>query len=83
MVKKWLEARRKAREIKEFNDGYDWGSGWLMRGQPLDDFLAYTSGAFGISNFDRGAMQALMDFGQWMKSREHQEAFLRELEAAY
>lgn len=83
MIAKWWQARKKARDVKRFNEGYEWGAGWLVRGESLEDLLAYTCGSFGPDEFDRGAMQALVDFSQWLQSHEHQLAFLEELKAAY
>lgn len=74
MLVAWLisavEARKAARAKREFERGFDYAAGALLKSIDVDDLEAECDGAFGPSAFDDGMEAAIVAWGQHFSPQE-------------
>lgn len=61
MILKYIEKRKKRKEREQYDKGYDWAAGILLRSGCVEEVESYTYGRE-YHIFDSGAIHAVRDF---------------------
>ena len=77
MLKKWREKRRIAREVREFNEGYNWAAGWLVKGKGMG--ILNSADNSPSTAFGKGTLKALADFSTWCQHPGKGRAFIKRM----
>lgn len=62
MIKEFFARRRAARDERDFNRGYDYAAGALLRGTSIDELEAEADGMQYATAFDLGMSTAIRDW---------------------
>lgn len=58
----WFRSARASAQKREFDEGYDWAAGALLRGADEHELIADFDNPWHKTAFDRGGLQAMRDF---------------------